>query len=340
MKIKLSLLLTVVSVIFVCCSAQCTSGKMNKMANNNEKNTLMQLHQQGVLKERGNELWSRMESCDLCPRNCGVNRLEGERGICKANSNLEIASYGPHFGEESELVGRRGSGTIFFTNCAMLCVFCINADVSHGGVGRTYTVEELANIMLRLQREQRHNINLVTPSHYIPHILLALDMAAYRGLNIPVVYNTSGWEKAEILEYLDGVVDIYLSDFKYGCNKHSEKFSIGVSDYVEVAQQAHLEMQRQVGVVSVNPKTGLMERGLIIRHLVMPNNIACSELVMRWIAENLPLDTYVNIMSQYRPFFNARNFPEINRRITVQEYRDVIDAARKAGLTNIRTQGY
>ena len=298
------------------------------------------LHQNGVLKERGEELWKRMEACDLCPRNCQVNRLKGQRGKCRANSDLEIASFGPHYGEEPELVGRSGSGTIFFTNCALHCVFCINADISHGGYGRIYSVDRLADIMLELQRDGRHNINLVTPTHYVPHIILAIDKAAAKGLRIPIVYNTCGWEKTDILRYLDGIVDIYLSDFKYGCNEQAGTYSIGAFNYVELAQQAHLEMQRQVGRAKVNNKSGIMERGLMIRHLVMPNDVSCSKKVMEWIAQNLPKDTYVNIMSQYTPVFNASEYPEISRRITRQEYEEVIRAAENDGLANIKTQGY
>jgi|YNPMSStandDraft_1061717.scaffolds.fasta_scaffold00925_1 putative pyruvate formate lyase activating enzyme len=300
----------------------------------------VKLQKEGILKQRGQELWERMAQCDLCPRNCGAKRLEGERGICKANSKLEISSYGPHFGEEPELVGNGGSGTIFFTNCALLCVFCINYDISQMGYGTVHSIEDLANIMLQLQKRGCHNINLVSPSHYIPHILLALDIASEKGLRIPIVYNSSGWEKAEVIKYLDKVVDIYLPDFKYGCNHHAKKYSIGASDYVERTQEAIAEMNRQVGVLKTNPKTGLAQRGLMIRHLVMPNNVSCSEQVFKWIAENLPKETYVNIMSQYTPYFKAKHYPEINRRITLKEYQDAVNAAKKAGLTNIKQQGY
>ncbi len=298
------------------------------------------LQKEGILKKRGQELWERMQSCDLCPRNCGINRLQKQRGICKANDDLEIASYGPHFGEEPELVGSRGSGTIFFTNCALLCVFCINSDISQGGYGRKYSIEDLAEMMLKLQRDGRHNINLVTPSHYIAHIVLALDIAAEKGLKIPIVYNTCGWEKTEILEKLDRIADIYLPDFKYGCNEYAGKYSIGAYNYFEVAQQAHLEMQKQVGIAKTDPKTNIMQKGLMIRHLVMPNNVTCTEKIMKWISENLPKDTYINMMSQYRPVFNAKNYPEINRGITMNEYKDAIKSAEAVGLTNVKTQGF
>ena len=311
----------------------------NKMQPNHEP-VYLGLHRQGKLKSRGEALWKRMESCDLCPRNCDANRLKGERGDCNANSNLEIASFGPHFGEERELVGRNGSGTIFFTNCSLLCVFCINYDISQLGQGRRYTVNDLADMMLNLQRRGCHNINLVTPTHYSPHILLAINRAAAKGLRLPIVYNTCGWEKQDVLEQLDGVVDIYLTDFKYGCSEKAGTYSIDAHDYVEVAQQAHLEIYRQVGTAVADEETGLMQRGLMLRHLVMPNNASCTDKVMQWIAQNLPQNTYVNLMSQYTPVFRANDFPEINRRLTVREYAAAVESARKAGLTNVRTQGY
>lgn len=296
------------------------------------------LHREGTLKQRGKVLWERMRICDLCPRDCEARRLEGQRGDCNATSDLVIASYGPHFGEEPELTGNRGSGTIFFTHCNLKCVFCINADISQKGQGRRYSVDGLAQMMLELQRNGQHNINLVTPSHYVAHIILAIDKAAEQGLRIPIVYNTCGWEKPEVLRYLDGVVDIYLTDFKYGCSQQAGKYSPGAWDYVEMAQKAHLEMHRQVGPARVNEETGLMERGLMIRHLVMPNNVACTKEVMDWIGENLPKDTYVNIMSQYMPVFRASLYSQIDRRITNEEYRKAVDAAKQAGLTNIQTQ--
>ncbi|MCX7955133.1 MAG: hypothetical protein N3A01_08100 [Bacteroidales bacterium] len=300
----------------------------------------LKLKEKNELKKRGEELWERLKHCDLCPRNCGVNRIAGEKGTCKATATLQIASYGPHYGEEDELVGNGGSGTIFFTNCPLLCVFCINYDISQLGVGKNTEIDDLANMMLYLQKIGCHNINLVTPTHYLPHIILALDKAVDKGLRLPLVYNTSGYEKVEILKYLDGIVDIYLPDFKYGCNDLAGKFSIGAYDYFDVAQKAILEMHRQVGVAKPNPKTGIMERGLMIRHLVMPNNTSCSDKVIKWIAENLPKNTYVNIMSQYSPVFKAKNYPEINRRITYNEYHQVIEWAKQHNLTNIRVQGY
>ncbi len=298
----------------------------------------LKLHKSGELKERGKLLWNMMSKCDICPRECYTNRLSGRRGDCNANSSLEISSAYPHFGEEPELVGAKGSGTIFMTNCSLLCVFCINYDVSQKGQGRQYEISELADMMISLQNMQASNINIVSPTHYAPHILLALDIAAKKGLKLPLVYNTSGWEKVNILKFFDNVVDIYLTDFKYMDNDSANKYSIGAKSYPEDTQAAILEMQRQVGSAKPNSRTGLINRGLMIRHLVMPNNVCRTDLVLNWIAKNLPKDTYINIMSQYTPVFKASEYPEISRRITISEYRSTIKEAQKAGLTNIKTQ--
>ena len=298
-----------------------------------------QLHESGELKRRGQELWSIMENCELCPRECGASRLAGDEGFCEGSSRLEISSYGPHYGEERPLVGRSGSGTIFFTNCGLRCVFCINWQTSQGGEGSPRTIESMASMMLNLQERGCHNINIVTPTHYSPHIVLALDMAAERGLRLPLVYNTCGWERLEILKKLDGIVDIYLPDFKYADGAMAAKYSSDAESYPELTQAALLEMHRQVGVAKPEPD-GLMYRGLMIRHLVMPNEVGGSKRVIRWIAEHLPRDTYVNTMSQYRPMYRAFDYPEIARRITHKEYEEVVTLARELGLSNIDVQGY
>jgi len=299
----------------------------------------LHLHASGELKRRGQQLREIMESCVLCPRECGVNRLSGEEGFCEGTAQLEIASHHPHFGEEQPLVGRGGSGTIFFTNCGLRCVFCINWEISQGGQGELKTVEDLANMMLVLQRRGCHNINIVTPTHYSPHIVLALDIAAARGLHLPLVYNTCGWERLDILQILDGVVDIYLPDFKYADGAMAAKYSSDAASYPEMTRAALLEMHRQVGVARPGPD-GLMYRGMMVRHLVMPHQVSGSKQVIRWIAENLPRDTYLNIMSQYRPMYKAFNHPEISRRITRREYREVVELALELGLTNLDIQGY
>lgn len=299
----------------------------------------LKLHRSGELRERGEKLWEVMRSCQLCPRQCRVNRLEGSRGFCRASAQLEIASFHPHFGEERPLVGKGGSGTIFFTNCGLRCVFCINWQISQEGEGEVKEIAELAQMMLRLQKMGCHNINLVTPTHYTPHIVRAVDLAAAKGLRVPLVYNTCGWERVEILQQLDGIVDIYLPDFKYASGAMAAKYSSGAASYPEVTKAALLEMHRQVGVAHPGPD-GLMRRGLMIRHLVMPNRVAGTKEVVEWIATHLPKDTYVNIMSQYRPMYKAFSYPEIARRLTVDEYREAVTWAREAGLTNLDIQGF
>jgi putative pyruvate formate lyase activating enzyme len=296
------------------------------------------LHRSGELERRGQALWEGMRSCTLCPRECGAARFEGEEGFCGGTSWLEVASYHPHFGEEQPLVGQGGSGTVFFSNCNLRCVFCINWEISQGGVGQARSLENLAEMMLDLQRMGCHNINIVTPTHYSPHIVLALDMAAAAGLRLPLVYNTNGWERVGILELLDGVVDIYLPDFKYAEGAMASKYSSGADSYPDVTKAALLEMHRQVGVAKPAPD-GLMYRGLMIRHLVMPNNVGGSKAVVGWIAEHLPKDTYVNIMSQYRPMYKATDYPLISRRLRRSEYNEVVDYAKGVGLTNLEIQG-
>lgn len=314
------------------------------------------LHRTGELKKRGDELWKRMKPCKLCPRMCGVDRMAGAKGFCQAGSELVISSAHPHFGEERPLVGRGGSGTIFFSHCGLRCVFCINYEISLEGQGTARNIEDLAQMMLRLQARGCENINVVTPTHYSAHIVRALDIAAGKGLRLPLVYNTCGWEQMEILKKLDGIVDIYLPDCKYASGDMAAKYSTcappgfatsqpevadrysSTETYPELTKMALLEMHRQVGVAKPSPD-GTMRRGLMIRHLVMPNNVGGSKKVVQWIGDHLPKDTYVNIMSQYRPMYKALDYPEISRRITRREYAEVIQVAKDAGLTNLDIQG-
>lgn len=298
----------------------------------------LRLHRNGELKKRGERLWNRMSSCGLCPRECGANRLEGEAGFCGASADLIVSSYHPHFGEEKPLVGRHGSGTIFLSHCGLRCVFCINHEISHGGAGRKTGLESLASMMLRLQEIGCHNINVVTPTHYSPYILLSLDIAAEQGLRLPLVYNTCGWEKTEILKELDGVVDVYLPDFKYWDGDTAGLYSAGAVTYPEVMRAALEEMYRQVGVARPDDG-GLMRRGLMIRHLVMPNGVEETKKIVEWIAQHLSRDTYVNLMSQYRPVHRAFDHPGISRTLTRREYADAVRFARTAGLNNLEIQG-
>jgi putative pyruvate formate lyase activating enzyme len=300
----------------------------------------LKLHKTGELLRRAEKLWEIMESCQLCPRQCGVNRLDGMSGFCQSPGvQLVVSSFHPHFGEERPLVGNGGSGTIFITHCNLRCVFCQNWEISQLGRGSDRGIDELAGMMLLLQEFGCHNINFVTPTHYSALIIKALVLAAEAGLRVPIVYNTSGWERLEILELLDGIVDIYLPDFKYWDSSMSAKYSSGAENYPEVTKAAILEMNRQVGVAKP-AEDGIMQRGLMIRHLVMPDNVSGSEKIMEWIAENLPKDTYVNIMGQYTPQFKAYDFPEISRRITSEEYNKVVERAQDLGLTNLDIQGY
>ena len=283
-----------------------------------------------------------MSECALCPRECGANRLAGETGFCRASARVQIASFYPHFGEERSLVGDGGSGTIFLSHCGLRCVFCINRQISHEGAGRKTGIDDMARMMLHLQDIGCHNINMVTPTHFSPHIVKALDKAAAEGLRLPVVYNTCGWERPKILQLLDGIVNIYLPDFlpdfKYADGLMAATYSSGADSYPEYTKMALSEMHRQVGVAKP-AADGLIYQGLMIRHLVMPNNVGGTRQVLEWIAERLPKDTYVNIMSQYRPMYRAKEFPKIARRLTRKEYRDAVRWAREAGLTNLDVQG-
>lgn len=271
--------------------------------------------------------------CTLCPRECGVNRHAGEMGFCRTGDKLIVASWGPHFGEERPLVGKGGSGTIFFTNCNLGCVFCQNYTISHLSEGGVMPVERLAAVMEELQAMGCHNINLVTPTHQVPMILQSIKTAKEDGLKIPIVYNCGGYESVETLKILEGIVDIYMPDFKYASPDCAKKYS-KAADYPERAKEAIKEMHRQVGELVVDER-GVAVRGLLVRHLVMPEGIAGTEEVVKFIAEEISPNTYINIMDQYHPCYKAFAHPEINRRITAKEYKDAIDSALNAGLKRI-----
>jgi len=289
------------------------------------------LHQSGELHERIEAAYRLMSPrCELCPRRCKVDRLAGQLGVCRTGKNPIVSSYGPHFGEEPPLVGYNGSGTIFFTNCNLRCIFCQNYEISQEGIGREVDIQDLAEMMLNLARRGCHNINLVTPTHQVPQILSALEVAAEAGLDLPVVYNCGGYESVKLLRLLDGIIDIYMPDAKYGTNEVGEEFS-AVADYWDRNRDALREMHRQVGDLVVDER-GIAQRGMIIRHLVLPNNLAGTREVMHFIATELSRDTYVNIMDQYRPAYKAIGHAKIGRRITSEEYIEALQIAQSEGL--------
>ena len=288
------------------------------------------LFEKGELGQRIRILKEFLKECRLCPRECRVDRLNGEKGVCQAGLEPMVSSAFPHFGEELPLVGYHGSGTIFLTHCNLRCIFCQNCDISHLGNGEPMTSSDMARVMVGLQEMGCHNINFVTPTHYAPQIVASLPEAIEKGLRLPIVYNCSGYEFIEVIRLLEGVVDIYMPDAKYMDRKHSRKFS-NAPDYPEVIKEVLKEMHRQVGDLTINPK-GIAERGLLIRHLVMPNGVASSEAVLRFIAEEISTHCYVNIMDQYRPEYRAHEYPEINRRITQKEYLEATQWAKRYQL--------
>lgn len=282
------------------------------------------------LKKRIKKAYKILEECRLCPRECKVNRIRGERGFCKSGALPIVSSFGPHFGEEPPLVGTHGSGTIFLTWCNLGCLYCQNYAISHLGEGSEISLEEFASQMLSLQRRGCHNINFVTPTHFVPQILAALAMAIEKGLNLPLVYNTGGYDRIETLKLLEGVFDIYMPDIKYSHSEVALEYSSGASDYPEVIRKVLREMHRQVGDLVI--KDGIAQRGLLIRHLVLPNNLAGTREAMRFIAQELSKDSYVNVMAQYRPEYKAYQYPMLNRPPTAEEYQEAVEMAKKEGL--------
>jgi putative pyruvate formate lyase activating enzyme len=293
----------------------------------------LKLFGEGELSGRIEKAIALMASCRLCPRECEVNRLEGELGYCETGEKARVASYNAHFGEESPLVGSYGSGTIFVSSCNLLCSFCQNYDISHLKEGVEVEPEQIAAMMLQLSERGCHNINFVTPTHVVPQLLEALILAVEQGLKIPLVYNSGGYDKVETLELLDGIFDIYMPDFKFWDGKWAERYC-EAPDYPDVAMAALKEMHRQVGDLVIDDH-GLAPRGLLVRHLVMPENIAGSEKVFEFLVKEISSNTYVNVMDQYRPCGEAHKDGHINRRLSSQEFRDATATARKAGLTRL-----
>lgn len=295
------------------------------------KPSFLELCASGELDKRINELYGMLESCRLCPRKCGANRLAGEKGFCKSGKDLVVSSFGPHFGEESPLVGRGGSGTIFLTNCNLRCIYCQNYDISHLGYGEIRSESQVAEYMITLQKRGCHNINFVTPTHFAPQLVKSTKLAIEKGFKLPIVWNCGGYENVEVTKLLNGIVDIYMPDIKYGDSEPAEKYS-KAPDYFQVSKDVVKEMHNQVGDLKINEK-GLACRGLLIRHLILPNDLAGSEKVLTFIAEEISTNSYVNVMSQYRPAGKAYQFEEMRRRVTWKEVYKAINIAKTLGLT-------
>ncbi len=284
------------------------------------------------------KLYALMSPCRLCPRDCGVDRLAGEIGFCGISKEAKIASSGLHFGEEAPLVGRGGSGTIFLSGCNLGCVYCQNADISHGRVGRDYSINELAEKMLALQARGCHNINFVTPTHQTPVIVDAVVQAMELGLDLPIVYNCGGYEKLEVIKLLQNIVDIYMPDIKYGENEPGETYS-KAPEYWDICQQAIREMHKQVGDLSYqeNERTNIAMKGLLARHLVLPNELAGTRKVLEFLA-GISESTFVNIMGQYRPCYEAKDIEKLNRRPSPKEMASAFSIARELKLTRGLTE--
>jgi len=290
----------------------------------------LKAHRQGIIQDRIAAALAVLERCRLCPRHCEVNRLQGEKGVCQTGRQAIVSSDNPHFGEEDPLVGRGGSGTIFLTHCNLLCVFCQNYEISHMGEGVPVQASDLADMMVALQGKGCHNINFVTPTHVVPQILEALPEAIERGLRVPLVYNCGGYEEVATLHLLDGIVDIYMPDFKFWDSQVAERYCTAF-DYPEKARLAVKEMHRQVGDLALDDM-GIARWGLLIRHLVMPDGLAGTRDIMRFLATEVSKNTYVNVMSQYRPCGEAHRYRELQRMITVEEYREAVRMAHEEGI--------
>jgi len=290
----------------------------------------LKAHREGILRARIAAALAILERCRLCPRHCEVNRLKGEQGVCQTGRQAIVSSHNAHFGEEDPLVGRGGSGTIFLNQCNLLCVFCQNYEISHMGEGAPVQAGDLADMMVALQGQGCHNINFVTPTHVVPQLLEALPEAIERGLRVPLVYNCGGYEEVATLHLLDGLVDIYMPDFKFWDSQVAERYC-KATDYPEKARLAVKEMHRQVGDLTVDDM-GIARRGLLIRHLVMPDGLAGTRDIMRFLATEVSKNTYVNVMSQYRPCGEAYRYRELQRMITVEEYREAVRMAHEEGI--------
>ncbi len=272
-----------------------------------------------------------LEKCTICPHNCGIDRTNNQIGRCKSKDTVKIALYSTHNFEEPCISGKKGSGTVFFSNCNMNCVFCQNYEISQQGKGKEITIEKLAEIFIKQQEKDVENINLVTPTSYVPQIIEAIKIARNKGLKLPIVYNTNGYEKVDTLKMLEGYVDIYLPDFKYSDNKLAKRLS-KVDNYFEIATRALKEMYRQTGKAVFDDR-GIMQKGMIIRHLVLPNQILNSRRVLKWINENMH-DVYVSVMAQYFPTYKAKDIEDINRKLSKEEYEQIENYLYRLDLEN------
>ncbi len=279
------------------------------------------------------KLFEILKKCKICPQQCRVNRLKNEKGFCQLGELPMVSAYHPHFGEESVLVGSYGSGTIFFTSCNLVCVYCQNYGISQLRIGEEVSFERLAEMMIELQNFGCPNINLVTPTIQAPQIVKALSIAIEKGLKIPLVYNTNAYDALDTLKLLDGIIDIYMPDVKYSDNKIALKYSKALN-YFEIMKKSIKEMHRQVGDLVIN-KEWIAVKGLLVRHLVLPNGLAGSEKIFEFLAKEISKNTFLNIMNQYLPYFRTNEFPELNRPITEKEYKEAIELAKKAGLNRL-----
>ena len=274
-----------------------------------------------------------LEKCEICPRKCRVNRLKDEKGFCKLGKLPMVSAYHPHFGEENVLVGKRGSGACFFSSCNLACVYCQNYEISQLRIGKEISQERLAEMMIELQNMDCHNINLVSPTSHVPAIVRSLAIAKEKGLKLPFVYNTDAYDSVETLKLLDGIIDIYMPDVKYSDDKIALKYS-SAPRYFEIMKAAIKEMHRQVGDLILDDE-GIAVRGLLVRHLVLPNNLAGTEKIVKFLAKEISKNTFINVMDQYFPYYKAAQYPELSRRITQKEYQEAITLAKKAGLKRL-----
>ena len=293
----------------------------------------LKTYENGEFEKKINLAFQKLENCSICPRNCGFNRLKSEKGICSSGYLPKVSSFSPHFGEEQPLVGHRGSGTIFLTHCNLGCSFCQNYDISHKGMGTEMAFEQFAEIILKLQKLGCHNINFVSPTHFVPQILKAVFLAIEKGLSVPLVYNTGGYDSVETIRLLDGVFDIYMPDYKFTDKETAKRFS-KAADYPEIVKKALKEMFRQVGDLLVDSE-GIAFRGLLVRHLVLPDGLAGTEEAMFFLAQNISPNTYVNIMDQYYPCGNISFKSPMGRRISFDEFNAAIAAAKRTGITRL-----